>query len=79
MGLLEFQAMPSLHDIQLMTMFYVHLVMDQPQTRASGVVRQGSAAWAAHHVQNHTLLGHSPPASQAGRRVEAALLPSASL
>jgi hypothetical protein len=26
-----------------------------------------------HHVQNHTLLGHSPPAKQAGRRVGAAL------
>ncbi len=27
----------------------------------------GQAAWTAHHVQNHTLLGHSPPASQTGR------------
>jgi hypothetical protein len=26
-----------------------------------------------HHVQNHTLLGHSPPASQAGRRAGTAL------
>jgi hypothetical protein len=24
---------------------------------------------AVHHVQNHTLHGHSPPASQAGRHV----------
>jgi hypothetical protein len=28
----------------------------------------GQAARAVHHVQNHTLLGKSPPASQAGRR-----------
>ncbi len=29
----------------------------------------GQAAWTVHHVQNHTLLGHSPLASQACRRV----------
>jgi hypothetical protein len=29
----------------------------------------GQAAWTVNYVQNHTLLGHSPPASQAGRRV----------
>jgi hypothetical protein len=33
----------------------------------------GQAAWTVHHVENHTLLGHSPPASQAGRRVGPAL------
>jgi hypothetical protein len=33
----------------------------------------GQAAWTVHHVQNHTLLGHSLPASQAGRRVWPAL------
>ena len=33
----------------------------------------GQAAWTVHHVQNHTLMGHSPPASQAGRRVGPAL------
>jgi hypothetical protein len=37
--------------------------VDQPQTGANGV------HWTVHHVQNHTLLGHSPPTSQAGRRV----------
>jgi hypothetical protein len=39
----------------------------------------GQAAWAVYHVQNHTLLGHSLSASQAGRRVGLALYPSASL
>ncbi len=39
----------------------------------------GQAAWTVHHVQNHTLLGHFPSASQAGRRVGPALSPSASL
>ncbi len=37
------------------------------------------AAWSLHHLQNHTLLGHSPPASQAGRHVGPVLQPSASL
>jgi hypothetical protein len=27
----------------------------------------GQAAWTVHHVQNHTLLGHSPPTSLAGQ------------
>ncbi len=38
MGLLEFQAMPSLRDV---AHDGVHLVTNQPQTGASGVVRQG--------------------------------------
>ncbi len=33
----------------------------------------GQAAWIVYHVQNHALLGHSPPASQAGRRAGPAL------
>jgi hypothetical protein len=74
MGLLEYQDMPFLrvaHDGVLM--FCVHLVKDQPQTGASGVVLQSQAAWTVHHVKNHTLLGHSVSASQAGRRVGQAL------
>jgi hypothetical protein len=48
MGLLEYQAVPSLRDVAelLMTVFCVHLVVDQPQTgkvvwsvRASGMDR----------------------------------------
>jgi hypothetical protein len=64
-----------------MAVFCVQSVIDQPG--ATGVVRQGrrQAAWTVHQVQsqNHTLLGHSPPARQAGRRVGPALFPSASL
>ncbi len=33
----------------------------------------GQAAWTVHHVQYHTLLGYSPPASQTGRRAGPAL------
>jgi hypothetical protein len=33
----------------------------------------GQAAWTIHHVQNHTLLGHSPLDSQAVHRVGPAL------
>jgi hypothetical protein len=32
-----------------------------------------SLAWTVHHMQNHSLLGHSPPASHAGHRVGPAL------
>jgi hypothetical protein len=68
--------------ISIMSVACVHLVMDQqqqqlwncqtlsaeqPQTMASGMVRQ--ATWNVHHIKNHTLLDHSPPASQTGRRV----------
>jgi hypothetical protein len=70
MGLLEYQAMSSLRGV---AHYAVLCTLDQPQTGASGVDRQGmQVAWTVHdsiHVQNHTLLGHSPPASQAGRRV----------
>ncbi len=41
MGLLEYQAMLSLRDVAHdgVLFFYVHLVIDQPQTGPSGVVR----------------------------------------
>jgi hypothetical protein len=53
--------MPSLPDVAHDGVFctFIHLVIDQPQTGASGLVRHG---------QNHSQLGHSPPAIQAGRR-----------
>jgi hypothetical protein len=41
--------------------------------RAKWCGPSGQAARTVHHVQNHTLLGHSPPASQAGGRVGPAL------
>jgi hypothetical protein len=56
-----------------MAVFCVHLIIDHPQTRVSGVVRQGRRHWTVHHVQNHTLLDPSPSASQAGRRVGSAV------
>jgi hypothetical protein len=59
MGILEFQPMPSL------TVFCVHLVIDQPQTGENGV--SGQAARTIHHVQNHTLAG-SLSFSHAARR-----------
>jgi hypothetical protein len=73
MGLLEYEAMPSFRDVAHDDVC-VHLVIDQFQTGASawcGPSRQ--AAWTVHHLQNHTLLGHSPPVSQASRRVGKAL------
>jgi hypothetical protein len=69
--LLEYQAMPSFHVIAHDGVFCVHLVIDHPQTGTSGeIVRAGRMD---HHIQNHILLGRSPPASQAGRRVGPAL------
>jgi hypothetical protein len=41
----------------------------QPQTGASGVVRQGKLPRPYITYTNHTLLGHSSPACQAGGRV----------
>ncbi len=46
---------------------------DQLQTVTMWCGPSGQAAWTVHHVQNDTMLGHSPPASQAGRRVGPAL------
>jgi hypothetical protein len=72
MGLLEYQAMPSLryvtHDGVLCT-----FSNRSAPNRGKWSGSSGQAAWTVHHVQNHTLLGHSPPASQAGRRVGPAL------
>ena len=57
----------------------LHLIIGQPKTAASGVVRQGQTVWTVHHIQNKSMLGNSPSASQAGLRVEPALQPSDSL
>jgi hypothetical protein len=72
-GLLEYQAMPFLRDVAHDGVC-VHLVIYHKWCGPSG-----QAAWTVHHMQNHTLLGHSPPDSQTGRRVGPALQPSASL
>jgi hypothetical protein len=50
-----------------MPVFCVHLVIDQHQT-VVWFVRAGGMDLPP-RIQNHTLLGHSPPDSQAGRRV----------
>jgi hypothetical protein len=70
MGQLEHQAMPSLRDVAHDGVLCT-VVIDHPQSKWCGL--SGKAAWTVHHVQNHTLLTHSPPASQAGRRVGPAL------
>jgi hypothetical protein len=42
--------------------------------RETGTIRKRQAVWSVYdHVQKSHLLGHSPPASQAGRRVGLAL------
>jgi hypothetical protein len=69
MGLPEYQYMPSLRDV-------AHdgvLCTFSNRSAPSDVVRQGRGHGPCVQVQNHTLLGHSPPASQAGRRVGPAL------
>jgi hypothetical protein len=65
MGLLEYQPMPSLSDVALggVMCTTVHSVIAQPQARTSDVVRQGRYSMELpSRVQNHTILGHSPPA-----------------
>jgi hypothetical protein len=61
--------MPSFRDVNYYDDVLCTISNRSAPDRASGMVRQGQAAWTAHHVQNHTLRGHSTPASQAGRRV----------
>ncbi len=64
----EYQAMPSLrdeaHDGVLCT-FSNRLGPD----RGKWWFVRPQAAWTVHHVQNHILLGHSPPASHPSRRI----------
>jgi hypothetical protein len=63
MGLLEDRAMPSYRDV-------AHDVVLCKLSDRSATDR---GEWCVHHVRNHTLLGHSLPASQAGRRIGPAL------
>jgi hypothetical protein len=72
MGLLEYQAIPSLRDLAhdgVLCTFSKRSAPDQGKWCGP----PGQAACTVHHVQNHTLLGHPHPASQAGRRVGPAL------
>jgi hypothetical protein len=71
-GELEYQAMPSLRDVA-----HDGILNTFSNRSATGQDKRcgppGQAAWTVHHVQNHTLLVHSPPVSQAGGRVGPAL------
>ncbi len=75
MGLLGYQGMSSLRDVDhdgVLCTFSNRLALYSID-RGKWCGPSGQAAWTVHHVQNHTLLGHSPPGSQAGRRVGPAL------
>jgi hypothetical protein len=78
MGLVEHQAMPSLR-VEAHNGVLCTLSNRSAPDQGMWCGPSGQAAWTVNYVQNHTLLGHSPPASQAGRRVGLALSPSASL
>jgi hypothetical protein len=67
--LLEYhQAMPFLRDVAHDGVLRTFSIRSAPD-RDKWCGPSGQAAWTVHHVKNHTLLGHSPPASQAGRCV----------
>jgi hypothetical protein len=57
MGLLEYQAMPSLRVI----------AHDDVLSTFKWCGPSGQATWTVHCVQNHTLLGHSPTAAVLGQ------------
>jgi hypothetical protein len=64
MGLLqEYQAMPSLPDVAHDGVLCTFSNRSPPE-RGKWCGPSVQASWTVHHIQNHTLLGHSPPASQ---------------
>jgi hypothetical protein len=86
MGLLEYQAMPSLRDVThdgWLCTFSIQQQLEIPSARswaapvstvkatAYGIVKAGGTARPS-RTKSH-LPGHSPPASQAGRCVRPAL------
>ncbi len=72
MDLPRVQAMPSLRVIAHDGVLCTFINRSAPD-RDKWYDPSGQAAWTVHHVQNHTLPGHSPPANQASRRVGQAL------
>ena len=68
MGVLEYQALPSLRDVAHEGVLCTFSNRSAPD-RGKWCGPSGPAAWTVHHVQNHTLLARSPSASQAGRCV----------
>jgi hypothetical protein len=69
---LKNQTMPSLRDVAHGGVLCTFSNRSAPY-RGKWCGPSGLAAWTVHHVQDYILLGHSPPASQAGRRVGPAL------
>jgi hypothetical protein len=61
--------MPSLRDVAHEGVFCTFSNREAPDRGNKWCGPSGLVARTVYHVQNHTLLGHSPPASQAGRRV----------
>jgi hypothetical protein len=72
--LIKYQTLPSLilHDVAHDGVLSTFSKRSTPD-RGKWCGPSGQAAWSVHHVQNLTLLGHSPPTGQAGRRVGPAL------
>jgi hypothetical protein len=62
---LEYQTMPSLRDVAHDDVLCTLSNRSAPD-RGKWCGLSGQAAWTAHRVQNHTLMGHSPPGSHGG-------------
>jgi hypothetical protein len=73
MGVLEYQALPSLRDVAHEGVLCTFSNRSAPD-RGKWCGPSGQAVWTVYHKQNHPLLlGHSPPPSHSGRRVRPAL------
>jgi hypothetical protein len=68
MGLLEYQAITSLRDVAHGCVLCTFSNRSAPDS-GKWCGPSGQTAWTVHPVLNHTMLGHSPPTNQAGRRV----------
>jgi hypothetical protein len=71
-ALLEYRAMPSLRDVAHDGVSCTFSNRSAPG-RGKKCGPSGRAARTVHRVKNHTLLVHSPPAGQVGRRAGPAL------
>jgi hypothetical protein len=67
MGQLEYQAIPSLRDVAHDGVLCSYSNRLAPYY-GKWCGPSGKASWTVRHVQNDTVLGHSPQTSQAGRR-----------
>jgi hypothetical protein len=83
MGLLEYQAMPSLRDVAHDGWLFTFTIKQQLEipsarswaapVRATGTVQKKAGGTACPSRTKSHQSGHSPPASKAGRRVGPAL------